>query len=45
MFCGKGAVMTATLDGVMTEHLSYDKHNPAGAGRGNSAMGPRPSRH
>ncbi|BCO34772.1 transposase [Mycobacterium heckeshornense] len=34
-------VLEAALDAEMTEHLGYDKHDPAGPGSGNSRNGTR----
>jgi hypothetical protein len=34
-------VLETALDGEMTEHLGYDKHDPAGRGSGNSRNGTR----
>jgi putative transposase len=34
-------VQETALDGEMTEHLGYDKHDPAGRGSGNSRNGTR----
>jgi putative transposase len=35
-------VLETALDAEMTEHLGYDKHDPAGRGSGNSRNGTRP---
>jgi len=35
-------VLEAALEAEMTEHLGYDKHDPAGRGSGNSRNGVRP---
>ena len=32
-------VLETALDAEMTEHLGYDKHDPAGRGSGNSRNG------
>jgi putative transposase len=34
-------VLETDLDAEMTEHLGYDKHDPAGRGSGNSRNGTR----
>ena len=34
-------VLETALDAEMTEHLGYDKHDPAGRGSGNSRNGTR----
>jgi hypothetical protein len=33
-------VIEAAMDGEITDHLGYDKHDPAGKDRGNSRNGP-----
>jgi putative transposase len=35
-------VLETALDAEMSEHLGYDKHDPAGRGSGNSRNGTRP---
>ncbi|MER7009783.1 IS256 family transposase [Dactylosporangium sp. NPDC000555] len=35
-------VLESALDGELTDHLGYDKHDPAGANSGNSRNGSRP---
>ena len=35
------SVLETALDAEMTEHLGYDKHDPAGRGGGNSRNGTR----
>src|SRR5919205_66713 len=35
------AGLESALDGEITDHLGYDKHDPAGANRGNSRNGAR----
>ncbi|MFI9159337.1 IS256 family transposase [Kitasatospora aureofaciens] len=35
-------LLESALEGEMTEHLGYEKHDPAGAGSGNSRNGVRP---
>jgi putative transposase len=35
------SVLETALDAEMTEHLGYDKHDPAGRGSGNSRNGTR----
>ncbi|EUA17234.1 transposase, Mutator family protein [Mycobacterium xenopi 3993] len=37
-------VLETALDAEMTEHLGYDKHDPAGRGSGNSRNGTGPRR-
>jgi transposase-like protein len=34
-------VLESALEGEITDHLGYEKHNPAGAGSGNSGNGVR----
>lgn len=36
------AVLERALDAEMTEHLGYEKHDPAGRGSGNSRNGTSP---
>src|SRR6195952_3922695 len=36
-------VLETSLNEEMTEHLGYEKHDPAGAGSGNIGNGPRPN--
>src|SRR3982750_3696936 len=35
-------VLESALDGEITDHLGYDKHDPAGANRATPATGPGP---
>ncbi|SOB81342.1 Transposase, Mutator family [Streptomyces sp. 1331.2] len=35
-------VLESALEGEITDHLGYEKHDPAGAGSGNSRNGVRP---
>lgn len=36
-------LLESALDGEITDHLGYDKHDPAGRGTGNSRNGTRPT--
>jgi putative transposase len=37
-------VLETALNEEMTEHLGYEKHDPPGAGTGNTATAPDPRR-